>query len=307
MMERCATAVTSKPLNRERPPLPNLTIQQLEYLVAVSMTDTWSEAAASVGVSQSALSQGVNELQRRLGVTLFERRGRRQVMLPAGDEVLRHARAVLSETGDLARWAQELRAGQSGVLRVGMIDAAAVHHFGDVLHGFREQQPSVELRLSVGPSSSLIEQLDSGQLDLLVVVRPRRELAGVAMTPLLREPLALYAPDGARAGKPATWGPWVSFPQGSHTRAHIAAALAELGADFEVVAESHQPEVLREMVRLGMGWTVLPAVQAEAPPHPLVRARKAPIATRELVLMNRTSGVLSRAGELLVEQLERRH
>ncbi len=60
---------------------------------------------------------------------------------------------------------------------------------------------------------------------------------------------------------------------------------------------------LREMVRLGMGWTVLPAVQAEAPPHPLVRARRAPIAVRELVLMSRTSGVLSMAGELLVEKL----
>jgi DNA-binding transcriptional LysR family regulator len=52
------------------------------------------------------------------------------------------------------------------------------------------------------------------------------------------------------------------FPTGSHTRALIERELRSRGARVEVVAESHQPEVLREMARLGVGWTVLPDVQA---------------------------------------------
>ena len=54
-------------------PLPDLSIRQLEYLVAVAEEPTWALAAQRVGVSASALSQGLAELERRVGVALFER------------------------------------------------------------------------------------------------------------------------------------------------------------------------------------------------------------------------------------------
>ena len=60
--------------------LPDLTIRQLEYLVAVADEPTWAIAARRVGVSPSALSQGLAELERRLGLTLFEAAGRRRVL-----------------------------------------------------------------------------------------------------------------------------------------------------------------------------------------------------------------------------------
>ena len=64
------------------PALPDLTIRQLEYLVAVAEAPTWAEAADVVGVSPSALSQGLAELERRVGVELFDRVGRRRVLRP---------------------------------------------------------------------------------------------------------------------------------------------------------------------------------------------------------------------------------
>ena len=81
--------------------LPDLSIRQLEYLVAVAEYPTWGEAADQVGVSASALSQGLAELERRVGVPLFDREGRRRVLRPAAGEVLEHARRVLALTGDL--------------------------------------------------------------------------------------------------------------------------------------------------------------------------------------------------------------
>ena len=60
--------------------LPDLSIRQLEYLVAVADEPTWAHAAARVGVSPSALSQGLAELERRVGVALFERDGRRRLV-----------------------------------------------------------------------------------------------------------------------------------------------------------------------------------------------------------------------------------
>ncbi|MEL7156186.1 MAG: LysR family transcriptional regulator, partial [Actinomycetota bacterium] len=111
------------------PSLPAITVQQLEYLVAVVEAPTWAEAAAGLGVSPSALSQGIGQLERRLGLSLFERHGRRRVLQPGADEVVDYAQRVVAATRDLGRWAESRRAGAVGQLRVGMIDVAAVHYF----------------------------------------------------------------------------------------------------------------------------------------------------------------------------------
>lgn len=253
--------------------LPDLSIRQLEYLVAVADHETWAVAADEVGVTGSALSQGLSELERRLGIPLFERSGRRRVLRATAEPVLEHARQVLAITGDLARWAERSRDADVGSLRVGMIDVAAVHHFADTLHEFRDNHPDLNLHLRVAPSGTLIELLTDGLLDVVVCVEPTEPVRGIETTPVITEELGIYRPDGKRAGSPASWGPWVLFPDGSHTRSLVTSELQQLGAPIEVIAESHQPEVLREMVLLGLGWTVLPVVQAETGERPLDRAR----------------------------------
>jgi DNA-binding transcriptional LysR family regulator len=282
--------------------LPDLTIRQLEYLVAVDEAATWAKAAAAVGVSPSALSQGLAELERRLGVALFDRETRKRRLRPAAIPVVAHARQVLGLTADLARWADRLQQGRSGRVRLGMIDAAAVVHFPDHLQAFRAAQPDIELLIRVAPSATLLKLLEAGHLDLAVCVMPPRPPIGVTVTPLRTESLSVYGPPGRRIGAPASWGPWVLYPANSHTRAVVVAELRRLGAPLEVVAESHQPEVLREMVRLGAGWSVLPSAQAEEGPRALAPGR--PIATRQLVTAMRASAVRDPAVEQLARQLE---
>ena len=281
-------------------PLPDLSIRQLEYLVAVAEEPSWAVAAERVGVSPSALSQGLAELERRLGVPLFERDGRRRRVRESAAPAVGHARHVLGLTGDLADWAERLREGHGGRLRLGMIDAAAVGHHSEVVRSFRTEHPDVDLRLRVAPSSLLIDLLISRDLDLVVCVEPPSSISGIDTEPLLTEQLAVYGPPGVTVGDPAAWGPWVLFPAGSHTRAIVTTELARLGAPLEVAAESHQPDVVREMVRLGSGWTVLPTIQAEHGDRPLPPGR--PLTTRQLVLATRRDSVHDPA----VDQLARR-
>jgi DNA-binding transcriptional LysR family regulator len=273
----------------DRSPLPDLSIRQLEYLVAVAEEPSWALAAARVGVSASALSQGLAELERRIGLPLFERDGRRRRLRASAAPAVGHARQVLALTGDLAQWAERLRLGRTGRLRLGMIDVAAVGHHSEVLQSFRSEHPDVDLRLRVEPSAPLIDRLVSGDLDLVVCVEPPTTIPGIETEPLLDEELSVYGPPGARVDDPTSWGPWVLFPEGSHTRASVVDALARLGAPLEVAAESHQPDVLREMVRLGAGWTVLPTMQAEQGDRPLTDGRA--LMKRRLVLATRRDSV----------------
>lgn len=278
--------------------LPDISLRQLEYLVAVADAPTWSVAAEQVGVSPSALSQGLGELERRIGVALFEPDGRRRVLRPAARPVLDHARQVVSLTHDLVDWSDRLQTARSGRVRLGMVDVAAVEHFPDVLRRFRRERPDVELTLSVGPSADLLDGLRDGSLDLIVCVDPPRWPGGIEVDALLDEPIVVVAPAGTTVGDPAQWGPWVVFPSESHTRIQIMGHLAELGAPLVVAAESHQADVLRQMVELGLGWTVLPesAVTDDL-------ARGPVLFDRRLVLARRAGSVHDPAADALADAL----
>ncbi len=303
----------------KRDPLPQLTIQQLDYLVTVADSPTWAAASERLGVTPSALSQGLAEVERRIGRGLFDRVGRRRVLAADTGPILDYAREVIARTTDLGRWLETTSEGASGSLRVGMIDVAAVGHFPNELRSFRQARPDIDFRLTVVPSSQLVEQVRRNELDLAIIVRPDVDPPDLETRPIITEALAVYGPpeqsdgstsaSGARrdakrpTAPPSSWGPWVLFPTGSHTRALIERALIGAGATFDVIAESHQPDVLREMVRLGLGWTVLPVVQAEFGPEPLKPARIKPLVERSLVAVTRRGSLPNPLAEQLVELL----
>lgn len=281
--------------------LPDISIRQLEYLVAIADSPTWSVAAASVGVSPSALSQGVAELERRLGIELFEPVGRRRVLRPSAQPVLDHARQVVALTRDVVDWAARLRTARSGAVRLGMIDVSAVAHHPEVVRAFRAERPDVRLVLTVAPSAALLDSLRAGTLDLAVCVEPPRPINGVETERLLDEPLSVIAPPGTRIGRPESWGPWVLFPESSHTRQRIDAALHDLGAPVRLAAESHQPDVLQQMVHMGLGWTVLPAGSVDTAGVVVGRT----LVERRIVLAWRAGSVRDPAADELADRLRR--
>jgi DNA-binding transcriptional LysR family regulator len=282
--------------------LPDLSIRQLEYLIAVAEENTWADASDAVGVTPSALSQGLAELERRVGVTLFDRVGRRRMLHPNAEILLDHARQVISLTSDLAKWSERMRNADEGTIRIGMIDIAAVNYFQGVLKDFRNDHPSLNFHLKVSPSRPLVDALRGGQLDLIVCIEPEEKIKGIEIEPLLTETLSIYRPGGGPLGPPSEWGPWVLFPESSNTRKIISAALKERGSSVNVVADSPQPEVLKEMVNLGIGWTVLPNVQAEAGPRPLVPSSI--LGTRNLIVASRKNAAQSPAIISLLEALK---
>jgi len=160
------------------------------------------------------------------------------------------------------------------------------------------ERPEVALSISVAPSAGLIADLRRGALDLIVCVEPGEHPPGVTVTRVLSEPIVVIAPSGTEIGSPETWGPWVLFPDGSHTRASTMEALRALGADRAVVADSHQPSVVRAMVRLGMGWGAL-SRSPGGDAHGLVEGPE--LFRRHLALMRRDHSPLDPAAVALTE------
>lgn len=258
----------------------NVHLHQLAYLRETVRWGSLTRAAAALGVSQPALSQALAELERRLGVALFERVGRRRVLTAAGREVDAFARQVLAEADALSQRLAAHRRGQAGTLRVGMIDAASLYVLPEVVRAYRERYPEVELRVAVEASDELLRRLRARELDLAVVVGPVTE-PDLSAVEVAREPLYLYAPPDAEGG-PDGAPPWVLYPEGSRTRRIIDAALAEVGIRPRVALESSNPAVLRQMVAIGLGWSVLPAAVAEGTAGGPALRRGACVAERPL-------------------------
>ena len=265
-------------------------LQQLTYLREVERAPTFTEAARRLHVSQPALSQSLAELERRIGLPLFEARGRRRELTEVGREAARFASEVLGRTAEFQEWVTSYREGGAGTLTVGMIDAASLYALPDAVRGFREAHPEVRLQLIVDTSGALIERLQRYELDLAFVVAP---VAGdVDVVEVGREPLHIYAP--TEDARPAEEADWVLYPVGSHTRQQIDEGLARLGIVPRVTLESHNPQVLRQMVELGFGWTVLPpAVAGEG----ASLRQGAQVAVRTLVGVRRRSSLLDPRAE----------
>ena len=284
-------------------PNPNLSTAQLGYLVAITRHRTWAEAAASRQVTPSALSQGSAELGRRLGGPLFATDGRRGGPHEHTATVAACAERVLADLDQTTRWLRAVGGGQVGRLRIGMIDIAAVHHCQSAVRRFRRAHPKLDVGFTVAPTGALLDRLERNQFDVAACVDPEGSRPFEA-TPLLSDALAVYAPPGVtEVGPPSQWGPWLLFPAESRTRTAIDRRLRELGAPIVVEMESHQPEVLVEMVRLGLGWTVLPTAQAEHGPHKLARAMTEPLLTRTISAVTRRGGALHPAVVPLIAAL----
>ena len=170
--------------------LPNLSTAQLGYLVAITRHRTWAEAAASLGVTPSALSQGIAELERRLGVPLFAADGRRRVAHEHTAALAECAERVLADLDQVTRWMRAVGAGQVGRLRVGMIDIAAVHHCRDAVSAFRRAHPHLDVGFTVAPTGELLDRLERSELDVAVCVDPEG-IGPFDTTPLLRDDLAV--------------------------------------------------------------------------------------------------------------------
>ncbi len=256
---------------------------QLAYLREVERGPTFTAAAERLGISQPALSQALAALERHLGVPLFERAGRRRVLTEAGVEVARFASEVLGRAAELRSWIGARGQGDAGALAVGMIDAASLYLLPGTIGAYRAAHPAVDLRLLVDTSEALMERLRRFELDLAFVIGPAAD--DLDAVPVRTEPLHIYAPPGA-SDDPSD-AEWALYPAGSHTRSLIDHGLRALGIVPRVTLESGNPEVLRQVVALGLGWSVLPGAVADEDVAAGHATRRARVAERTLLGVRR--------------------
>ncbi|MFD7612299.1 LysR substrate-binding domain-containing protein [Streptomyces sp. NPDC059828] len=248
-------------------------LAQLRAFAAVAEHLHFRDAAAAIGMSQPALSGAVSALEEALGVRLLERTTRKVLLSPAGERLAVRAKAVLAAVGELLEEAEAVRAPFTGVLRLGVIPTVAPYLLPAVLRLVRERYPALDLQVHEEQTSSLLEGLGAGRLDLLLLAVPLG-VAGVTEIPLFDEDFVLVTPQehwlGGRADIPREALrelPLLLLDEGHCLRDQALDICREAGRveSAPVTTTAAGLSTLVQLVAGGLGVTLLPrtALQVE--------------------------------------------
>lgn len=242
-----------------------MTLQELRYLVALADTGHFGRAAEACFVSQSTLSTGLKKLEDFLGVVLFDRTLKRVTPTPIGREIVESARRMVEEAGrirDLAKYAQDP---MDRTVQLGVIPTLGPYYLPHVLTRVHQAFPRLRLLLRESMTPHLLTDLSEGRLDAGLLALPVSD-SGLEVERLFREPfLAALPADHELAGMKAVNLDRLSvaglllLEEGHCLRdqALEACQLENLRSE-EIRATSL--ETLRQMVGMGLGVTLMPAL-----------------------------------------------
>ncbi|MGC2409565.1 MAG: LysR substrate-binding domain-containing protein [Methyloceanibacter sp.] len=149
-----------------------VTLRQLRYLEALAETLHFGRAAEACTVTQPALSMQIKELEDELQVSLVERRKSGIELTEQGEEIVRRGRTILASVRDLLDYAKQRERVLSGSLKLGAIPSIAPYLLPAALPELQRRFPELHLQLRETITETLVRELVSGELDLILVALP---------------------------------------------------------------------------------------------------------------------------------------
>jgi DNA-binding transcriptional LysR family regulator len=237
---------------------------------------SFSKAAESVFMTQSAMSHLVKKLEDELGVHLFIRSGRSVIPTPAGNLFYDHAKRILGQYKKMEDDVCVLMQRVKGTLSIGADVTAATHLLPQVFYSFFKEYPEVKVELSVSSPEGIMSDIHEGKVHVGVIEGTMRKPA-VFMQEIAEDEIVLIASDDnpLTRGKVLTSQDLVSQPfimpqAGSGTRELIDGFLLKMGIAPERIKVSMvlgNPELIVRMVQAGMGisfvskWSVFQGIK----------------------------------------------
>lgn len=172
-----------------------MTIQQLEYLIAVDKYRHFGNAAESCFVTQPTLSAQLGKLEKELGVILFDRSKMPVIPTEIGVQIITQAKKVVSESKGIMELVAQLKGDISGTLKLGIIPTLAPYLLHRFIRSFLDNYPNVKLQVQEMVTEEIVKKLKNDELDLGIIVTPLDE-AGIVEKPMFYEKFYAYFSKG---------------------------------------------------------------------------------------------------------------
>ncbi|APR36238.1 LysR family transcriptional regulator [Paraburkholderia sp. SOS3] len=282
----------------------NVTLRQLRVFIEVARRQSFSRAGDEIGLTQSAVSRCVRELEAELGLKLIDRTTREVQLTDAGSNLVASVSRLLTDLDDALREIREIGEQRRGRVVVAASPTIACRLMPQVIAACSRQFPYIALGLRDDVQTDVVRKVKSGEVDFGVVVGP------IAADDLSTETLMIdsfcvvsradhrlaqleqvewKALDGERL---------VMLDYASGSRPIIDAAMTQQGVHASVVQELGHPATVYGLVEAGIGISVLPWLALPLPADAkLVALPLVPRAERTVELVRRRDRSLSPAAE----------
>jgi DNA-binding transcriptional LysR family regulator len=243
------------------------TLRQLEYLVTVADTGSFTQAAELLSVTQPALSHQIQALERSLGGPVFERLPRQVRLTPLGRAVLPHAEGALAEVERLRGVARRAAGLVEGELEVAAIYSVSLGILPPVLREWRQRHPGVRIRLrEYSHADTLRAALQAGKADLAIGPEPQG-WEGPMRTLGVEEFVVIVASDDPLAGAAdhrvrltdLADRDWVHFAPTNGLAEVLDHACAGAGFTPRAAVRAEQTPAALLLAAAGLGPTLVPA------------------------------------------------
>ncbi|HDV8276988.1 MULTISPECIES: LysR family transcriptional regulator [Enterobacter] len=280
----------------------NYSLRQLRVFVTVAQARSFSRAGEIIGLSQSAVSHSVKELETQTGVKLLDRTTREVVLTEAGQQLAMRLERLLDELNSTLRDVGRLGQQLSGTVRVAASQTISAHLIPQCIAESNHRYPDIDFVLHDRPQQWVLESIRQGDVDFGIVIDPGA-VSDLECEVVLSEPfLLLCRDDDPLASMPqVAWqalqgAKLVLQDYASGSRPLIDAALAAQGVKATIVQEIGHPATLFPMVEAGIGISVLPALALPLPQGSRLTVKRfVPCVERQLMLVRRKNRSLSGA------------
>jgi LysR family nitrogen assimilation transcriptional regulator len=242
----------------------------LQNFLRVAEAGKLSQAAAELNLAQPALSRQMALLEADLGAQLFVRHRRGVDLTEAGTLFREHARAVLAALEQARAEVSAAGSDPTGTVTLGLPTSMFYVLSADAVAGYRARYPNVFLRVHEAIGHVIEGLVAEGRLDAAILIEPRA-MPGVALTPLVEEDICLVGPADAALSldRPVDAAaladvPMIMFAPENHAQRRVESLLARSGRRLDPALEVEGQPLTFELVRRGLGHTLLPACAVRA-------------------------------------------
>ncbi|MBN3754559.1 LysR family transcriptional regulator [Paraburkholderia sp. Tr-20389] len=282
----------------------NVTLRQLRVFIEVARLQSFSRAGSEIGLTQSAVSRCVRELEAEIGLKLIDRTTREVQLTDVGGNLVASVSRLLGDLDDALREIREIGEQRRGRVMVAASPTIACRLMPNIVAACGQQFPYIALGLRDDVQSDVVRKVKSGEVDFGVVIGPL-SADDLFTEPLMTDSFCLVSRDdhplAARAE--IAWRELdgerlVMLDQASGSRPIIDAALEQHGVSAHVVQELGHPSTVFGLVQAGVGVSVLPWLALPLPAGSSLVARPlVPRAERTVELVRRRDRSLSPAAD----------
>ncbi|HEJ7918636.1 LysR family transcriptional regulator [Serratia marcescens] len=284
----------------------NYSLKQLRVFVTVARHGSFSRAGEAIGLTQSAVSHSVKELEAEVGVRLLDRTTREVVLTDAGLRLANRVERLLDELQAALLDARSFGVQRSGTVRVATSQTISAHLMPQCIAAGEREYPEIRIMLRDQAQQQVLHSVRNAEVDFGIVVDPVQAV-DLECEAVLHEPFLLLCRDDHpfAAQQEVRWSALngcrlVLQDYASGSRPLIDSALRQQGVEAQVVQEIGHPATLFPMVAEGIGISIFPALALPLPEGGRLRVRRlVPEINRALMLVRRKNRSLTPAAEAI--------